>query len=174
MKNSATFAVLTLFLQHAIAEEYVNKEISGEGGQHVALTCFFFDGDDCYGARRQYWNSRTHVIRPKTHWDLYFGGELVATVDSGAFSMDYVKVPAGMEFKKTLSKFSLTKNGKLVRVWNLGEKLTIFPPGELDRLSREESPDNPDFKKLLKNYSPQFRAPTKKEAEEKMKKVSSP
>ncbi len=156
-----------------MAEEYVQREVTGDRGQHVAVTHYFFDGDDCYGGRREYSNLMMHVIHPKIYWDLYYDGKLLATVDPEGKSVDYVKVSDGMEFTKNLSSFKLTKNGKLVRVWDLDEEqLKILPQDELERLSQRDSgSDNPEFKKLLKQYGPQFQAPTKMEAEEKMQKA---
>jgi hypothetical protein len=175
MKISILITLLVASIVEVYGEEFVQTEVSGENGQHVAVTHFFFDGESCYGARREYSNRRMHVRRPKIYWDLFYGGKLIATVDPDARSIDYIHAPEGTELTKDLSRFSLSKNGKLLRVWDLNQsKLSILSKENLARLAKQKDAVPEDFKRLQRNFRSHFKPPTLDEAKAKMKKANKP
>jgi hypothetical protein len=166
-----SFFVVSIF--EIYGDEFVQRKVSGEKGQHVAVTHFFFDGDNCYGARREYSNLRMHVHRPKIYWDLFYGGKLIATVDPDARSIDYMHAPEGTELTKHLSRFSLSKSGKLLSVWDLSHnKLSIISKEDLERLASKNDAVPEDFKRLQRNFRSHSKPPTIDEAKAKMKKAN--
>ena len=166
-----TFLVVSIF--EVYGDEFIQRKVSGENGQHVAVTHFFFEGDNCYGARREYTNLRMHVHRPKIYWDLFYGGKLIATVDPDARSIGYIHAPEGTELTKHLSRFSLSKNGELLSVWDLSHnKLSILSKDDLERLSNKKNAVPENFKKLQRSFKSYFTPPTIDEARATMKKAN--
>lgn len=173
MKLLRTLLILPFILPALGAEEFIHTELSGEQKQHRAVTHFFFQDKQCYGARREYSNLRMHVVRPKIYWDLYYDGVLVATVDPEARSIDYVRAPEGTVLTKHLSRFSLSKDDLIVRVWDLeANQLNLLPAEELARLNHLANAANEQYSKLIESYGPQFGAPSHEEATSKMKKAN--
>ncbi len=170
------FLLLSFLILPAVgSEEFVQREVSGERQQHVAVSHFFFEGNQCFGARREYSNLQMHVISPEVYWDIYYEGTLIATADPDARSINYAQAPEGMVLTKSLSRFTLSKGGKIVRVWDIqANELRLLPDDELARLNGLKDTANPEFKNLLESFSPRFEAPTLEEAKSKMKKTNKP
>ncbi|MDX1679380.1 MAG: hypothetical protein R3242_01505 [Akkermansiaceae bacterium] len=167
MRTLSSLIALTLIAPILRADEYVSREHSGQHGQHVAETTYHFEGSDCYGAKRAYWNQRRQVPRPKIYWDLFYEGNLIATLDPDEWTTIYLKAPEGMLVHKHLSRISLSKEGELLRVWILDANgLKLLPSEELERLSQaQKTPHGPQYGRLMTNFPVQERAPTLEQAQ---------
>lgn len=116
-----------------------------------------------------------HVIVPRVFWDLYFDGELIATVSPEQRQRIQIRVPSGCEFDQMFNRFKLTKNGVVVRVWNLKDgQFQIMDEAELKRQFESKEKQeifDPEIAKMIRSYSPRIKAPSIEEAKTKMKKA---
>lgn len=181
MKFFLALAIISISCAVTMAEEYVDQKELGPPHHDLVVTHYFFSGEECYGAKREIRRRGFVVPVTETKWNFYYGGKLLATIvlfptrEPHGYEMEYIKVPAGMEFSKvrtnpkapfddpeSLSGFKLANDKKILRVWNLSKNgLRLLSQSDLEGIEARDS----------KVPNTQIDAPTKNEAEATMQKV---
>ncbi len=155
------------------AEMFVERETEGQYDSQVRETRYFFEGEDCFGAQRAYWNSMRRAIRVHYLLDFYWNGELVATVNPAQLEAPHLKAPGGYELKKTPTEIQLFKDNKFVRVWTWVEnEIKIASKEKLDQMNERKLGNPSVYAKRFFPFQPRIKAPTRKEAEKDMEKTT--
>lgn len=102
--------------------------VSGKHGELVTKTTFLYIADDCFGARREYFDNTRRSHLPKTVWDLYYKQELVGSIDPQRKAHLSQPLADGMVLKQNQLHLLLCKDGKVLRGWELTKAGLVLLP----------------------------------------------